>query len=418
MQKKLHSGHPVTPPRGGWRGASLGNTTKNSSPQYSRGLQPDGFDQNTGEVTTIDPQLARANRWALKSVVNRILPDTRTAKCMVYRAPIAGQVLGDIQIMKGIHQKAFYQGLMRCGSVWSCPICASKVSERRRPELKDAIQSGKDQGMAVHFVSLTIPHGVGDDINVLNDRLSKALKRMSSGKYSVKNQLRALLPDAEIYGYIRALEVTHGKNGFHPHYHLLVFTNGSVDVSVIGYIYGKAWKRACTLSDLPEPSDEHGCIVKDGLFASNYVSKWGLEDEMTKANAKVGKTKGLSPWGLLRAALDGDNPDYPPQRAEALFKVYAAAFAGRRQLFWSVGLRKLLELSSELTDEELAAQAEDERASVLATLTIWQWRAIRSAKQEAHLLTVAESAPALLVQVIDRLVEQHKRRPPRSNTRS
>ncbi|MGL6348255.1 MAG: hypothetical protein ACRC2U_00035, partial [Aeromonas sp.] len=191
----------------GFGGAPLGNTTKNSSPQYSRGLQPDGFDQNTGEVTTIDPQLARANRWALKSVVNRILPDTRTAKCMVYRAPIAGQVLGDIQIMKGIHQKAFYQGLMRCGSVWSCPICASKVSERRRPELKDAIQSGKDQGMAVHFVSLTIPHGVGDDINVLNDRLSKALKRMSSGKYSVKNQLRALLPDAEIYGYIRALEV-------------------------------------------------------------------------------------------------------------------------------------------------------------------------------------------------------------------
>lgn len=410
MQKKLHSGQPVTPPRGGWRGASLGNITKTTSPQISCGLQADGFDHETGEVTTVDHQSARANRWALKSVVNRILPSSRTAKCMINRAPVAGHSLGDIQIMKGIHKKAFYQGLMACGSIWTCPVCAAKVAERRRQELKDAIQSAKLSGMAVHFVTLTVPHGIGDDINVLNDRLSKALKRLSNGKYSIKNQLRAAHPQAEIHGYIRALEVTHGKNGFHPHYHLLVFTTPDLHHTQLRQIYTKAWQRACILSDLPAPSDEHGCTVQDGLHAAEYASKWGLEDEMTKANTKTTKRHGLSPWGLLRAVLDGNEPGYPSERAAGLFKVYAAAFAGRRQLYWSNGLRKLLELSKELTDEELVAKAEDEGATVLATLTVEQWRVVRSAKQEAHLLTVAESAPTMLAQVIDHLVAKHRQR--------
>ena len=93
-----------------------------------------------------------------------------------------------------------------------------------------------------------------------------------------------------------------------------------------------------------------------------------------------------------------------PERAGKLFQVYAKAFHGRRQLYWSNGLRKLLELAQEQTDDELIAQAEDEQASVLATLTVKQWRAIRRYHQEAHLLTVAEDAPGLLQSIIDRLV--------------
>ena len=64
----------------------------------------------------------------------------------------------------------------------------------------------------------------------------------------------------------------------------------------------------------------------------------------------------------------------------------------------------------ELTDEELAAKAEDERASVLATLSPEQWRAIRRRGQEAHLLTVAESAPSLLAAVIDAACQPTRRR--------
>jgi hypothetical protein len=390
----------------------LGNTAKTTSPQSQRGSQAGAFDPETGEVTEPNPQLARANRWALKSVVNKLLPDSRTSKCMVHRAPVAGQTLGDIQIMKGIHKKAFYQGLLVCSRVWTCPVCAAKVSERRRQELKDALKAAGSMGMNVHFVTLTVPHGVSDDIQVMNDLLSKALKRLSNGKYSVKNQLRAIAPESQIYGYIRAFEVTHGQHGFHPHFHILVFTDRGVTANAVGYVYRNAWIRACKLSGLPQPSLEHGVTVQDGLFAAQYASKWGLEDEMTKANAKTTKRKGLSPWGLLRAVLDANDPEYPPERAGKLFQVYAKAFHGRRQLYWSNGLRDLLGLSRELTDEELAAKAEDEQATVLATITVAQWRAIRRFHQEAHLLTVAEDAPALLATTIERLVFKDAAAPP------
>lgn len=406
IKQSAPSGATVATRSGGAERSGEGLPLGNIAKTYSPDSPADGFDPETGEITEPNPQLARATRWALKSVVNKLLPDSKTAKCMVLRAPVAGQILGDIQIMKGKHNKAFYQGLLVCSRLWTCPVCAAKIAERRRQELKEAIAAAIVKGMRVHFVTLTVPHYQGDDIKLMNDRLSKALKRLSQGKYSVKSQLKAMCPETEIYGYIRAFEVTHTENGFNPHFHILLFTSGDVHASAINYVYGKAWQRACRLSDLPEPSLEHGCTVQDGSEAAKYASKWGLEDEMTKGHTKKTRRKGATPWGLLRAVLDGDDPDYTPERASGLFKVYAKAFHGRRQLYWSNGLRALLELSKELTDEELAAKAEDERASVLATITVGQWRAIRRLNQEAHLLTVAEDAPSLLASIIERLGAQ------------
>lgn len=395
----------------------LGTVTKTSSAQSQQG--PQGpvnicWDTDTGEVIGIrngrlvpSPEQARANRWALKSVVNKILPQSRTSACMRLRAPVQGGTLADIEILKGgVHKKAFYQGLYTCGRVWHCPVCAAKISERRRLELKDALAAAEQQLMRIHFVTLTIPHGIGDDIKELNGKLSVALGKLSSGRASIKNQMREMCPQFEQYGYIRAFEVTHGRNGFHPHYHIIVFTSAGMDSGMVQTIYSRAWQRACFLAELPEPSAEHGVTVQDGRKAAEYASKWGLEDEMTKAHMKQTRRKGATPWGLLRAALDGDDPEYPPERATALFRVYAEAFAGRRQLYWSNGLRKLLQLSKELTDEELANAPEDERSSLLATLTTEQWRAIRRFKQEAHILTVAEANAELLPVVIARLVER------------
>lgn len=389
-------------------GGSLGIVIGNSIPEDPRGLQAGCF---SVEPVADPHKLARANRWALKSIANKLLPGSMTAKCMVWRAPVVGHGLANIDLCKGhTHGKAFYQGLLSCGQIWPCPICAAKISERRRQELKAAIASAKQKGLQVHFVTLTVPHGIGDDLNLLCDRLGAALKRLSSGnKYTVNNQLKTVYAATgedtpNIHGYIRAFEVTHGVNGFHPHFHILVFTDPSLSSSVLGYVYSHAWIRACRLAGLPEPSMQHGVTVQDGTWASDYASKWGLEDEMTKGHTKQTKRKGLTPWGLLRAVLDGDEPDYPPERAGALFKVYAAAFKGRRQLFWSVGLRKLLEVAPEVSDEVLVNLPEDERASLLATLTPEQWKVIRKRKQEANVLSLAEAHPELIPAMLASLV--------------
>lgn len=383
----------------------LGTVTKNYSPQSRRASQAisgEYIDHETGElVNPKTPTAYRLNRYALKSVVRVLMFDHRTANCHVLRAPIPGRGLADINVCKGASNgKAFYQGLMTCGNVWVCPLCAAKISERRRNELKDALDAAKAKGWNIHFVTLTTPHGVGDDIYELLAKQRKALRCMSQGKYSVNAQLAKILPTATIHGYIRAFEVTHGENGFHPHYHILVFTDRATTTSIVGYVYSHAWRRACRLAGLPEPHETYGCTAQDGTYASEYASKWGLEDEMTKSHSKQTRRKGVTPFGLLRCVLDGDDPDYPPARAGKLFQVYAHAFKGRRQLHWSVGLRAKLALSKELTDEELAAKPDDERALILATLTDEEWRGIRIRGHEAHILDVAESAPQLLPEIL------------------
>ena len=393
------------------RGAKrpLGIVTENSAPPpwnpYFDAVSGEGIDRSTGEILSRSPQSARAERWALKSVVNRLLSGDRVSKCMVLRAPIPSQGLAPIEVHKGhTHGKAFYHGLMSCGLPWVCPVCAAKIAERRRVELQQAIEAAKAKGWGIHFVTLTVPHGIGDDLHEILGKLSTALKKLSGNAPFKKAKAQTGL---QIYGYIRAQEVTYGSNGWHPHYHLLVFTQGDMHSSVVRYCYDKAWRSACVASGLPEPHQVHGCTVQDGREAAKYVSKWGLEDEMTKAHTKKAKRHGLTPWGLLRAVLDGNAPEIAPEPAAALFRLYAHAFKGRRQLHWSVGLRaKLLPEQVELSDQQIVERPEDERAVLLAEISPEQWWSIRRAKAEASVLDAAEAGKPVLEVVLSHIVRR------------
>lgn len=407
---------PLPPFGGCGEGAQppLGIVTKTSSPpqQYfldnSTGEMVPYEIQNDGLIKLVKTsQQSRAERFALKSVVNRLLPDSRTSKCMVLRAPIAGCGLAPIQVHKTIeHNKAFYTGLLSCGSVWHCPVCSAKVSERRRVELQGALAAASALGWKVHFVTLTVPHGVGDDLAVIKALQQKALQRMSSGKNRLKDIFER--QGIECHGYIRAYEITHGKqNGFHPHFHILLFTSQNVTHDQVREIYGNAWRKSCLNVGLPEPSEKRGCTVQGGTKAASYVTKWGIEDEMTKANTKISKRKGKTPFGLLRAVLDQDDPEYPAEYAAGLFRVYAKCMAGSRQLYWSNGLRSKLALAPEVTDEQVAEKITDEVSVHLATITPEQWRSIRRAKAESKILDVAEHNQLLVMVVVQSYCQKY-----------
>ena len=390
----------------------LGTVTKNSSLYQKASSVMGSFDPSTGEIIEPSPQRTRANRWALKSVVNKTLKGSRTSKCMVLRAPAIGGGLAPIEVKKGeTCKRAFYQGLMACGSVWACPVCASKIAERRRKEIREAMDNAAAQGLRVHFVTLTVPHGIGDDINELLSGLRGALKRLSSGKHAVSKQL-----GGSLVGFIRTLEVTHGKNGWHPHYHLLVFTDANTSIDTVKSVYAPAWQRACRLAGLPIPSDEHGCTVQDGTKAADYASKWGLEDEMTKSHIKQTRRKGATPWGLLRCILDGNDPEYSPEKATALFRLYVNAFKGSRQLHWSIGLREKLEVGQEVSDKILADQPDDERALLIGTLTVEQWRIVRRNRAESTVLDAAEGGPDSLAALLAFLEAGKVKKPPPDGT--
>lgn len=371
-------------------------------------VPPLRVDPETGEILEgmgQDHRSARAERYALKSVVNRLLPKSRTSKCMRWRAP-----LQSVEVLKSRAQaKAFYGGLQVCARVWACPVCAAKISERRRVELVDAIEAARGMGLRVYLLTLTVPHGLGDDVAQVVNRILAAWRDCSINRAG-----RALRKGFKIRGTIRALEVTHGRNGFHPHLHVLLFVDGTASPAEVESQFSPLWQRACVSAGLPPPSDEHGCRVEDGTRAAAYASKWGLEAEMTKSHTKKGRNGSRTPWDFLRAILAGADD---AKQCRALFLVYVEAFHGRRQLVWSPGLRQLLTVKQEATDEDIAA-AQEENADVLAALTVEEWRAVLVTRSEAHVLTVAELHPDSLHVVLASLVQVAGHRitsPPKKN---
>lgn len=356
-------------------------------------------DAETGEIT--DPMEGRIQRFILQSIVRKLLPKSRTNNCLRVRQK--GQ---QIQVLKSVeHGTASYGGLQTCGSVWQCPVCAAKISERRRVEVLAAMTAWKAQGGTVNMLTLTCPHQRSDDLAELLVKQAKALNYFWKDR-----QVKAVLLEMGNIGHIKATETTHGRlspydNGWHPHYHVLMFDGFGVDL----VRFDKAqmthwqvklylrWANACKLAGLGEPSYQHGLKLDDGSRADKYISKWGLENEITKGHTKKA-ISGETPFDLLRA-LQADPAD---RQAAALFIEFATVFKGKRQLRWSKGLKARFAVE-EKTDDELTEE-KDDFAQVLGQLTIEQWRDVLAVEGRGPLLSAATrggwpSVAAYLVEI-------------------
>lgn len=326
----------------------------------------------------------RAERFALASVAALILPGERVRACLRYRAK--GQ---QVSVWKATcNGAAHYKGLQVCGSVWHCPVCAAKIAETRRLELVEAIDRWKARGGSVLFLTLTNRHTRRDVLADLLTGQQKALSRLWKDRAS-----RKLWEDIGLEGQVRAMEVTHGGAGWHPHYHVLLFVSQNWDAATVAkwqLLIAQRWQACCVAAGLPSPDLVHGCTLQDGAKAARYASKWGMPEEMTRGHTKRAR-KGSTPFQLLREVLEtGD--DAPA----TLFREYAKAFKGRRQLHWSHGLRDLLAMGPASQDESIAA-GHDEPSTWLANIHADTWRAIRKAGARAQVLEAAEkSLPDLM----------------------
>lgn len=349
-----------------------------------------------------DPSAVRLERFALQAVVRSILPAWPTAKCL--RVPFRPNV--DV-LYSPAHQSASFGGLVTCASVWNCPICAAKITERRRVEIQAAIAAWEAQGGSVALLTLTHGHTLGDRLADLLKGQQKALTRFFGGRSGQR-----LMDALGRRGQIRAWEVTHGRgreinNGWHPHFHILLFLDQSHQSLEWAEDWAfTVWVNACRLAGLPLPNRRHGVTLQDGAQASSYVAKmgheqastWGLDSELTKGHIKRAGDKGETPFDLLRSCLACDDP-----QGRKLFFEYAQGFRGKRQLVWSRGLRELLDLDVVLSDAELAA-VQEEDASVLAALSRADWRVVLKFDARGEVLELARHGDAeLLLRFIARL---------------
>lgn len=316
-------------------------------------------------------------RFKLLDSTRKILKGERTQHCFFNRVDKNDGV--GVMFNKA-RKKANYSNIMRCANAWGCPVCAAIISEHRKCEVKDAMDWWKAQGGSVLLLTLTVPHYSHTDIKQLKKDLKKAYSKFFKGVRASQN----LFSKWMIEHYISCFEITHGENGFHPHYHVLLFVPYAVGIrSHIGMeqdMYA-VWKDCCTKSGLDEPSEKHGLHLQAGNDAANYVAKWGLEHEMTKGHVKKGKKESRTPFDILRSYDESGD-----EKEANLFRLYYFAFKGTRQLNWSKGLKKLSSNGQEeKTDQEIVDDT-DNVAEMLFKLDIEMWNAVRKQGKQGELL--------------------------------
>ncbi|WP_170333184.1 protein rep [Ruegeria arenilitoris] len=270
-------------------------------------------------------------------------------------------------------ERARFGNLMTCGNVWTCPICSRNISRIRAREANKALAwaRAKDSEGFINatpmMMTLTARHGRKDDLAVLVNGLLEAKRMMFQSK-----KWRKIKP--RIAGFLIAFEITHGKNGWHPHFHIIFFVKTSSSKEAAKLLSMKAlWLRCLRSQGLS--GNGHGFDLAEGDKVGNYISKfgaadgfrtsdavkrisdakragnWDLASEITAQHRKKSTRKlgsGRNPWELLEDYThEGDN------QAGALFIEFAEVFHGKQQLQWSRGLKQLVGVD-EITNEDAA----------------------------------------------------------------
>lgn len=294
----------------------------------------------------MEKESMRSLRHRLRNRAGAILGfEARTGKCGKVRITDAVSVFRS-------RIGSRYAGVTSCGSIWACPVCASKISEGRQAEVQAACERHQATGGSVYMATFTVPHNKFQKCADLRAGIAHAWRKMQSGGGWLR-----IKSDFEILGSVRALEVTHGDAGWHPHLHVLIFLKAPVS-EVEEYLLKdrlfNRWENIIFNLGLGQCSVDAFDLVqsRDGPEAAHYVAKWGAGSEITKGSSKRARFNNCAPWELLARADWGD------EYAGELFREYYFAFHGARQLTWSVGLKQHYDIHEVAEDVLVAREME------------------------------------------------------------
>ncbi|MDD9709822.1 protein rep [Sulfitobacter sp. PR48] len=371
------------------KSAPLGTSTKSCSTLTRQGLQPAHDSEKIKAYRKFTIKLKERAGEILFNPKDK--KQNRVCGCGKWRIDKEMPVGVQFDASKGV---AKYHNLQYCGSVWVCPDCSYKISQERKKELAEAMKGCRDKGLHVAMLTLTVPHYLGDDLKTL-------LKKMSKAKHSLwtnRNSREYFADQFPMVGHITATEVKYSdNNGFHPHFHILCILDkqyAAEDLQIIESELYELWAEKCVKSGLGKPNRRNGLDLKMGSnnedVLADYISKWGMAEEMTQAHLKVGKKnmQSLTMWEVLELAqIEASTKD----KYSYIFKTYASAFKGRRQLFWSKGLKELLKI--EVKDDEEIANAEEENTEIYDAMFLspQDWWTICYHKIRAEFLELVES---------------------------
>jgi hypothetical protein len=298
----------------------------------------------------------------------RSLSTRRVAACGRKRIALEVEVVRTLVTRDGggTSQRAHFRGVQRCGSVWECPVCALRIRATRAAELKSAVEAWGPGNVAM--LSLTVRHGLGDDLRAVRQGVANSFRRLINGE-----PWKRFCTKFGLEHHVRSLEVTHGAHGWHPHLHVLFFLE--VKLTEDEQARASAWLQNRWAKSVGRElggdfvPNAHGVDLRESKRA-DYLAKFSFE--LTDPGTKRARGKNRTPLQIAASAATGKNQD-----DEALWFAYCSGMRGAQMLRWSKNLREAVDLGEEPTDQAVVDSEEQQPAEPVAIIASWVWDAIR-----------------------------------------
>lgn len=315
-------------------------------------------------------------------------------------------------------------------SVWASPLSAASISKTRSEQVAKALKKWfeQDERYSVAFLTLTLAHDKSQTLQQVWDTVSDAWSAViNTGAWRGDKWNEG---DAKRFGvvhWLKTVEATYGKNGWHVHIHCLLFLDKTLTVderrTMEDRIY-KRWRGGAERKGFKAPTRKHGVKIEQALREKSaselgsYMVKGALSSvadtlsrEMTsgQVSKQARSEDNRTPFQILDSiSRSGDfsskNPDVQ------IWWEWEKSSLGRRQMTWSKGAKQALgvldledaeaeELSEETTSSYEVAQVDfDEwnrqqrngqklRDDLVKRAEIAEYIAIAKTPGEAHRLT-------------------------------
>jgi hypothetical protein len=183
------------------------------------------------------------------------------------------------------------------------------VREHRAGDLDQVLSCHLERGGGAEFVTVTLPHKAGDKLKGLLRAVTKGWTAVVAtpawaGRKTKHGFEPGLKQNLGVLGQVKAVEITYGANGWHPHAHVLVVTRRPLDdlqrAQLGDHIYER-WARFVVKSGYSRPSRQHGVDVRPvlpreadgGASLGRYLCKvqdgWGAGQELARTDLKKGR---------------------------------------------------------------------------------------------------------------------------------
>jgi hypothetical protein len=209
---------------------------------------------------------AQQKGWKLLDNANRLAPfGSALQKCGLVPINI------NVKAIEGEHGP-IYKGLKECRSAWACPRCTPARSAYKGEIFNTIHNEALGLGYKPIMLTYTIQHKKGENLKDLLSMIKECWRNIFKGKRG-KRFLKIA------YGYISCIEITHGKNGWHPHFHVLFYLKKCVpDENVKAWLIEPYTDKLMSLGKVVRRITVN---ITEWHGGSDYLTKGSMVSELT-----------------------------------------------------------------------------------------------------------------------------------------